>query len=31
LQEFKRLLETDDTVGLNEYITKANHIRKVLK
>ncbi|MBR4327431.1 MAG: prephenate dehydrogenase [Bacteroidales bacterium] len=31
LQEFKRLLENDDIAGMNEYITKANRIRKVLK
>jgi prephenate dehydrogenase len=31
LQEFKRLLENDDIAGMNEYISKANRIRKVLK
>ncbi|MCR5453648.1 MAG: prephenate dehydrogenase [Bacteroidales bacterium] len=31
LQAFKHLLENDDIAGMNDYISKANRIRKVLK
>lgn len=31
LQDFRKMLENDDTIGMSQYITNANRIKKVLK